>query len=100
MAWNRSRNQQRNWETLLQIVGLRCQLLEIQPPELQDNQRWCFEFSVEQQGVLDEANDFAALKRECEGVPMISNLDQPNTSTDSIVTDGPKQNIWFYTINM
>ena len=26
-TWNRSRNQQRNWETLTQILGLRTQLL-------------------------------------------------------------------------
>ena len=97
--WNRARNQQRNWETMLQILGLRCQLLDIRPPEI-ENGRWCFEFSVEQQGVLDESNDFAALKRDCEAVPMICDLDQTITSTAALVTVGDNQNIWFRAINI
>lgn len=98
-AWNRARNQQRNWETLLQIVGLRSQLLDIQPPWVEKN-RWCFEFTVEQEGVLDEANDFAALKRDCTGVPMICALEPAITSTAAIVTEGALQNIWFCAINI
>ena len=99
VQWNRARNQQRNWETLLQILGLRCQLLDIQSPWTEAG-RWCFEFTVEQQGVLDESNDFAALKRDCEAVPMICDLDKTMTSTAAIVTAGADQNIWFRAINI
>jgi len=97
--WNRARNKQRNWETLLQILGLRCQLLDIASPKV-DQGRWQFEFSVEQTGVLDENNDFAALLRDCEGVPMILDLDECSGIVPMISTMGPCQNIWFQTVNI
>ena len=43
ISWNRSRNQQRNWETITQILSLRTQLFEITDP-IQDQlgARWIF----------------------------------------------------------
>ena len=32
VTWNRSRNQQRNWETLQQILSLRTQIMQITVP--------------------------------------------------------------------
>jgi hypothetical protein len=99
IQWTRARNQQRNWETLLQILGLRCQLQDIAVPQHRDH-KWCFEFTVEQSGVLDEQNDFAAIKRDCEGVPMILDLDETAGINPAISTTGPLQNIWFQTLNI
>jgi hypothetical protein len=55
--WNRSRNQQRNWESLLQIISLRTQPMNVVPP-IKHKDGWHFEFEVEAEGVL--SSDFAA----------------------------------------
>jgi hypothetical protein len=92
--WNRSRNQQRNWETLLQIIGLRCQPMDVSSPVHHDRV-WEFEFSVETEGVFDQ--DFRALYRDCVGVPMVINA--PGTDIAMLSIEGPEQNIWFDLVN-
>lgn len=96
-AWNRSRNQQRNWETLLQIVGLRCQPLEVTAP-IQTHNRWQFEFTVESHGVFG-GSDLENLYRDCEGVPMIVDLDETPGVRPIVSVVGPDRNIWFTTVN-
>ena len=32
ISWNRARNQQRNWETITQLISLRTQISELQTP--------------------------------------------------------------------
>lgn len=74
-AWNRSRNQQRNWETILQIIGLYTQAQDISTTEKTD-QGWCFEFSTEFDDVFSDRGDtLGLLKSACRGVPMFSDLD-------------------------
>lgn len=99
--WNRSRNQQRNWETLMQIIGLRTQPQDITKPEYKDN-KWCFEFVAEADGVYsltDNPDPLAGLKQDCDSVPMVVNLDEPSNILPIINVSGPGQNIWFETIN-
>jgi hypothetical protein len=75
VAWNRSRNQQRNWETILQIIGLYTQAQDISTTEKTD-QGWCFEFSTEFDDVFSAPGDpLGLLKSACRGVPMFSDLD-------------------------
>ena len=45
-SWNRARNQQRNWETLVQLLNLRTQIMEITVP-VNDKDFWSFEFESE-----------------------------------------------------
>lgn len=100
-SWHRSRNQQRNWETLLQVIGLRTQPEIIQYPVQQDD-KWCFEFSTDTAGVygLDgNTNPLAGLIQGCAGVPMVVNLTEQSVVTAMLCVDGDKQNIWFDTIN-
>jgi hypothetical protein len=80
-TWTRSRNQQRNWETILQIIGLYTQAQDITPTEQVDGQ-WTFEFSTEFDDVFSERGDpLGLLKSACKGVPMFLNLDlQPQTA--------------------
>ena len=74
-AWNRSRNQQRNWETILQIIGLYTQAQDISTTEKTD-QGWCFEFSTEFDDVFSDRGDpLGLLKSACRGVPMFYDLD-------------------------
>jgi hypothetical protein len=96
--WTRSRNQQRNYETLLQIFGLRTQPLDISSPEKIDGV-WEFEFSVESGAVfsvIDQLDSLAGLKHDCQGVPMIADV---NNVGQQLSILSPEENIWFDILN-
>ena len=93
--WNRARNQQRNLETITQILQLRTQIFDQSMP-VEDNGYWSFTFNVEFEGIYRTDNDeFSVLKQDCEGVPMLVGLDEEYTITPLLTTDGSQQNIWF-----
>ena len=99
--WNRARNQQRNWETLQQMISLRAQPDIVQLPRAIDNQ-WVFEFEVETAGVYSvtgEVDNLTGLLNECAGIPMIVNLNETMQLEPSLITSGSNQNLWFETIN-
>jgi hypothetical protein len=99
--WHRSRNQQRNYETLLQIFGLRTQPQEITQPALIDGM-WQFSFVSENEGVFDMHNNpdsLAGLLVDCEGVPMVTGLSESSGTAPVLITQGDQQNIWFTSIN-
>lgn len=99
--WHRSRNQQRNWETLMQIIGLRTQPQDVTRPEHKDS-KWCFEFVAEATGVYsltDSDDPLAGLKQDCDGVPMVVGINEQTGISPTINVSGTKQNIWFDTIN-
>lgn len=99
--WHRSRNQQRNWETLMQIIGLRTQPQSVTRPKHQE-QQWTFEFVAEATGVysLTENSDpLAGLKMDCNGVPMVVGLGEKQSIAPTLTVTGSDQNIWFDTIN-
>jgi hypothetical protein len=96
-SWNRSRNQQRNWETLTQILGLRTQLFELTEP-VQDSTgtRWMFEFETDRDGVFGPDSDpCEILRADAEGVPMLRELNNDPDIEPYLCTQGPRQNIWF-----
>lgn len=96
--WNRSRNQQRNFETLLQIISLRSQPERISAPQRTDSM-WSFSFEVEAESTFSldgNADPFAALYKDCNGVPMIVGLDE-SQSIDPVLR--PTENIWFESLN-
>ena len=100
-AWNHSRNQQRNWETLMQLIGLRTQPQDITVPEC-INGVWEFEFKSESEGVFEvygNPDPLAGLKADCEGVPMMLNLTEQPRLAPTICTAGDSQNIWFSAVN-
>ncbi len=75
-SWSRSRNQQRNWETINQILSLRVLPINITLPEKHDR-AWTFEFEVEQPAGLESNGDpLGELKSDCRDVPMITGLDE------------------------
>lgn len=99
--WNRSRNQQRNYETLLQIFGLRTQPMNVTRP-VKHGDRWEFSFETETEGVfgiLGDTDPLRNLKMDCEGVPMVQTLEAIALNTSVLVTSGAQQNIWFSVIN-
>ena len=96
-TWNRSRNQQRNWETLTQILGLRTQLFDITAPVRNTTgTTWMFEFETETTSAFGPDSDpCEVLRIDAEGVPMILDLDNRPDLLPTLRTHGPEQNIWF-----
>jgi len=74
--WNRSRNQQRNFETLLQLIGLYTQPLDLSNPTYNANSKlWNFVFEVEFEGIFaTESDTLGLLKQQAQRVPMITGL--------------------------
>lgn len=100
--WNRSRNQQRNFEAILQMISLRAQPEIVSDPVQQDGV-WQFEFAVETVGVYSNdgtADSTAQLLAECSGTPMIVGLDETTAPQPFLVSQGDDQNIWFETVNI
>ena len=99
--WNRARNQHRNWESILQIISLRTQPMNVVYPVKQKD-GWHFEFEVEAEGVLSsgiDSDDLAGLVADCEGVPMVTGLGEHTIETATLHAQGANQNIWFTAIN-
>jgi hypothetical protein len=100
VEWNRARNQQRNWETLQQLISLRTQIVGLTAPVQKDGQ-WHFEFSSETLDVFGDARDPAAiLKHDAAGVPMLLGLNNNPDIEPFLITDGPQQNIWFAPVSI
>lgn len=94
-SWNRSRNQQRNWETLTQLLQLRSQIFDLTIPVMIEDS-WQFEFSVEiDQLYLLDGDDFGVLRQDCAGVPMITGLGEQHFLATVLIPQGAQQNIWF-----
>ena len=89
----KKRNQQRNYETLLQVIGLRAQPMLFEKPyvlryedlrhynfgSLYDGEHtvWVLKFSIEQPEVFKEGdNYFGLLEQDINQVPIISGLDE------------------------
>lgn len=100
-TWNYARNQQRNWETLNQLISLRTQPVSINYLGV-FNSCWSFEFEVESDLIYSktgEQGDLSGLASECDGVPMVLGLNEKYTLDPVLITQGPNQNIWFTLIN-
>jgi hypothetical protein len=91
-SWNRSRNQQRNWETVTQLISLRTQVNELTDPK-KNIDRWSFEFAVDNENLFYNNGDpLAVLKEDCTGVPMLTGLNESAIDTVFLAVG---KNIWF-----
>lgn len=100
VTWTRSRNQQRNWETINQLLQLRTQIFDLSDPK-EENGYWIFDFKVEFEGVFGTGNDpYGVLKQDCDGVPMLIGLGEEYALTPVLTPEGSQQNIWFETISV
>ena len=95
--WNRARNQQRNWETITQILSLRTQLFGLtEPVRDTSGTKWMFEFETESDGIYGpDADPVQVLRADAKGVPMLLELDNLPDIETVLVTEGSRQNIWF-----
>lgn len=97
ITWNRSRNQQRNWETLTQLISLRTQITDLTQPEIIDN-HWQFKFTVDNDNLfLDNDDPLAVLRADCQGVPMLQGLGE-QAVIDTVLLN--EINIWFTLIEI
>lgn len=95
LTWNRSRNQQRNLETLTQLIGLRTQIAKLSLP-IKLEQMWSFEFEVDAPYVFGPVeNSTEMLLSDCNNVPMLVNLENKSDLTPYLIVTGNVQNIWF-----
>jgi hypothetical protein len=98
--WNRARNQQRNWETLQQIISLRTQILNLTLP-IKDKDCWTFKFSSETTDVFGSSeNPTELLYQDAQGVPMLKGLDNIPNIESTLITGGKIQNIWFKIVDI
>ena len=101
-SWDRSRNQQRNWETLIQILGLRAQLFELTDPIVDSTgNRWLFEFETDRDGTFGSDSDpVEVLRADSDGVPMLRELNNDPDIEPFLITSGSRQNIWFVALSI
>jgi hypothetical protein len=110
------RNQQRNYETFLQLIGMRNQPTVLIHPTQVPNQNienypfgkwymqdlgfkypvWMFAFDVEQPNTFDNDNGpLMALMEDFNNIPVITGLDEEVKISNTINTLGPKCNTFF-----
>lgn len=104
--WHIARNQQRNWETILQVVSLRIQPINISlpvnfitnlgsiDPTVSGTERiWSFAFDSEVPDAFTGDNDpVGILKTDVESVPLITKLTETEILTPMIRIG---KNTWF-----
>jgi len=108
----KQRNQQRNWETVMQILGLRSQLLDVNylgsvEEDVKDysfgvnykgiHKIWRFEFTIEHADLYTiDLDRYGALKNDFRIAPIILNLDETATPTAGMFyPSGVDKNIYF-----
>jgi hypothetical protein len=98
-AWVRSRNQQRNWETVNQILALRTLPENISTPVIESGDRgqtWQFEFDIPDLSAVSEGDAaLSLLLQDCEAVPMIIGLTETADLEPALRTRKFDANIWF-----
>ena len=107
---NRARNQQRNWETIKQLLGLRTQAeIDVEPYVIDDasiasiglkrlaGKIWAFEFSTEFAEVYDiNGQRLQGLIDDFDSIPMLVGLDEDCEGLEPyLTTKGPRINTRF-----
>jgi hypothetical protein len=98
-AWVRSRNQQRNWEAVNQIMALRTLPENISSPVCEPTDQghtWQFEFDIPDLSAVSQGDAaLSLLLQDCESVPMITGLQETADLEPALRTQGTDANIWF-----
>jgi hypothetical protein len=103
---NRARNQQRNFDTLLQLIGLRTQIFNIESPTVcngnntplaQPKKCWKFSFEIEPNSQWSvDRDEFWVLKQDNDGTPMIVGLTEDSGLDPLLHATGPTPNIVYH----
>jgi hypothetical protein len=102
-AVNLARNQQRNWDTMTQLAGMRTQIFNIDPPQRiegkespfgDDCTAWKFSFEIEPEAQWTvDGDEFWVLKHDSDGTPMITGLTETPGLEPLIQTLGDHPNV-------
>ena len=103
--------QQANFNSLLQAIGLRANIMWAFDPKLENGRlptpldgkanHWIWEFDVEREDVFLKGSDpVGLLVDDLNGVPVVDRLNNTAEINPSVfISKGPKTNIWVYKIN-
>lgn len=110
-AWNFRRNQQRNWESMIQLIGLRAQPVHLTDPVILDQRDlrdyrfsdlysghhrvWTFEFASEHAGVFGQ--DFELLIDDVHNVPINVGLTETVSFPTPVFDAMLHHNVYFST---
>jgi ABC-type oligopeptide transport system substrate-binding subunit len=98
ISWNIARNQQRNWETITQVIGMRTQISKMTTP-VRTKDYWEFEFEVDVEDVFGPStNPTQMLESDANSVPMLVGLWNKQDLDSILISNGARQNIWFTAI--
>jgi len=112
--WEKNRNSQSNFDTIIQVISLRTQPEDITIPtqeiivfddidmfgflfdQEEAQMAWTFDFTVNYDNVYsDGINDLGALYSDCDGVPMIKNLGEWDKLPNFLDSSSELRNIHF-----
>lgn len=117
LSYQKKRNQQSNFETVIQLIGLRSQPEDINYPEkimmtlinsnmgTEYNMKskipvWTFTFVVHQPEIFEDDDDkLGKLVQDCSGVPMITGLEEWSKLGRILETSVDFRNIYFEVID-
>lgn len=108
----KQRNQQRNWETLTQVLNLRTQIFNLTDPVIKvchmsqmnfgqeyvgEYKVWSCKFDIEHIDVFgDEKNPVKFLSHDFDKIPIIAQLDETQIKGPCMfIVDGPYKNVYF-----
>jgi hypothetical protein len=112
--WELKRNAQTNFDTVLQVISIRCQPENPSTPRQkavdfskedmfgfmfegeEEQQYWTFDFDIEKDNVFDNGVDqLGFLYDDCDGVPMIKTGREWDKLPDFLDTSPELKNIYF-----
>lgn len=93
---NRRRNQQRNWDTLNQLLSLRTLPENVTDPVFDaDSSTWSFVFDIPDLSAITNHATMDLLLADCHGVPMITGLSEAADHAAVLDTSAIGANLWF-----
>ena len=114
-TWNISRNEQRNWETLVQCISIRAQPIMLQEPSSKTvsvgslgfgykgkHKVWTMEFGFENADIFKDGGDpVKLLTDQLDIIPILTNLHETaNITSNALVTTGLKVNTLCYALDI
>jgi hypothetical protein len=103
VTWQHSRNQQRNFDTLQQVLNLRTQCMLLTPVTSKLTNKikiWEFTFGITHEFYLDTSVPLGGLLSDCHQVPICTGLDETKEVNPGMFTSqGSDPNIWFSIIS-
>ena len=96
--WFRVVNQQRNWDTVQQILSLRTQIELIELPQYVD-QQWHFTVGLDSNRIASAIDkSLYIIENDFNNVPIILGLLETKTKIDQIQTSGKNKNLTINTL--